>query len=346
MKNYELFLVSRKNIYCQLYISNEVFFKLEKLLNPYFSIEKIVNENTHAWTLFEEFSSERYNSSYKEKIEQSGDEPATHLYFNNKEKSIMLYNCSQDWKAMVLLRIIRNIFRWEMFEKGMEFIHGGLVSINDHGVAIIGPKGAGKTSTILSLLARQGIGFSTNDDVAFSRERGNFRAYGWPRSIGVRKNTLFSLKEYAPNYINAFKELNHPGQKIKREGGSGVTDIVDFLPYELANCYNSQIVSDTRLDFIVFPKFTTNSIPSVRILNKEDAYNKLVNCFEIKPTLYNSYLEECFTLVQREGKLFLKEMVENTICLDFKQSMDNMEYSSCVLESTIYELIESRKKTL
>lgn len=67
-------------------------------------------------------------------------------------------------------------------------LHGGAVSRNDEGLAIIGSSGAGKTVLTLYLLLRKGFSFLSDDQVAIDRE--TYLMDPFPRSFGVRESTL------------------------------------------------------------------------------------------------------------------------------------------------------------
>jgi hypothetical protein len=67
-------------------------------------------------------------------------------------------------------------------------LHGGAVSRNDEGFAIIGSSGAGKTVLTLHLLLNEGFSFLSDDQVAIDRE--TYLMEPFPRGIGIRESAL------------------------------------------------------------------------------------------------------------------------------------------------------------
>lgn len=67
-------------------------------------------------------------------------------------------------------------------------LHGGAVSRNDEGFALIGSSGAGKTVLTLHLLLNQGFSFLSDDQVVIDRE--TYLMEPFPRGIGIRESAL------------------------------------------------------------------------------------------------------------------------------------------------------------
>ena len=67
-------------------------------------------------------------------------------------------------------------------------LHGGAVSRNDEGFALIGSSGAGKTVLTLHLLLNEGFSFLSDDQVAIDRE--TYLMEPFPRGIGIRESAL------------------------------------------------------------------------------------------------------------------------------------------------------------
>jgi hypothetical protein len=67
-------------------------------------------------------------------------------------------------------------------------LHGGAVSRNDEGFALIGSSGAGKTVLTLHLVLNRDFSFLSDDQVAIDRE--TYLMDPFPRGIGVRESAL------------------------------------------------------------------------------------------------------------------------------------------------------------
>lgn len=87
-------------------------------------------------------------------------------------------------------RSLRNMMKLLLMEKGWLPFHSAACIWNDVGICIIGGKFAGKTSTLVNLLARPGARFVTNDTL-FLRDGGDFlEGCGFPNKAGLRIGAL------------------------------------------------------------------------------------------------------------------------------------------------------------
>ncbi len=87
-------------------------------------------------------------------------------------------------------RSLRNLMKLLLMEKGWLPFHSAACIWNDTGICILGGKFAGKTSTLVNLLARPGARFVSNDTL-FLRDGGAFLAgCGFPNKAGLRIGAL------------------------------------------------------------------------------------------------------------------------------------------------------------
>ena len=77
-----------------------------------------------------------------------------------------------------------------LMEQGWLPFHSAACRWNDTGICILGGKFAGKTSTLINLLAQPGAGFVSNDTL-FLRDGGTFlEGCGFPNKAGLRIGAL------------------------------------------------------------------------------------------------------------------------------------------------------------
>jgi hypothetical protein len=87
-------------------------------------------------------------------------------------------------------RSLRNMMKLLFMEKGWLPFHSAACMWNDTGICILGGKFAGKTSTLVNLLARPGARFVTNDNL-FLRDGGtHLEGFGFPNKAGLRVGAL------------------------------------------------------------------------------------------------------------------------------------------------------------
>jgi hypothetical protein len=87
-------------------------------------------------------------------------------------------------------RSLRNMMKLLFMEKGWLPFHSAACIWNDTGICLLGGKFAGKTSTLVNLLARPGARLVTNDNL-FLRDGGTFlEGCGFPNKAGLRIGAL------------------------------------------------------------------------------------------------------------------------------------------------------------
>ena len=199
------------------------------------------------------------------------DEPKR-IFLINKKKLILevLQPVDSEWLVQILIRLSRDALRNLAYDR-MYYLHGAFVVYNDYGICILGKKRSGKTTSVLNILSK-GIGtsFISNDDVSIAYENGEWIAYGWPRSLSVRKDSITALEKKGFNF-NKSIELTHPYNK------NGVSEeCVTFYPSDFAVFTNSKISASHRLDMVIFTSFGDEN--KIVALEKKDGEQKLNNC--------------------------------------------------------------------
>ncbi len=93
-------------------------------------------------------------------------------------------------RQITVKRSLRNMMKLLFMEKGWLPFHSAACIWNDTGICILGGKFAGKTSTLVNLLARPGARLVTNDNL-FLRDGGTFlEGCGFPNKAGLRIGAL------------------------------------------------------------------------------------------------------------------------------------------------------------
>jgi hypothetical protein len=136
--------------------------------------------------------------------------------------------------------------------------------LNDTGICILGGKFAGKTSTLLNLLARPGAKFVSNDNL-FLRDGGTFlESCGFPNNAGLRIGTLAAYPWLA-DWLEKTGESFHPRIDAKTfrdlvettpaaELGSRPEKIV-LLSTELAELFDIPVEQATPIELFLVVQF-------------------------------------------------------------------------------------------
>lgn len=121
-------------------------------------------------------------------------------------------------------RSLRNMMKLLLIEKGWLPLHSAACVWNDTGICILGGKFAGKTSTLLNLLARPGAKFVTNDNL-FLRDGGTFlEGCGFPNNAGLRIGAVAAYPWLADRLART-TESHHP-----RIDATTIRDIIETTP--------------------------------------------------------------------------------------------------------------------
>ncbi|MFI6776092.1 hypothetical protein [Nocardia sp. NPDC050412] len=191
-------------------------------------------------------------------------------------------------------RYLRILLRLCLAESPDElFAHAGMVARSDRsGFVVLGPKRAGKTSTLLSAVI-SGAVFVGNDDVSIAWTGTGWIGRGWPRSISVRLDTFDALGLPSANVVAAAS--GHPSQ-----GSSTTIGAMMLLPGELTELLSAPAVrASAPVAALVFPQFTDESPPILRPLSREDALRRLLDELLPEPVKQADFLLPHFNLVSQ-----------------------------------------------
>lgn len=177
------------------------------------------------------------------------DEPIR-KFLVDKERKILqvLEPIDMKWLPQILTRLTRDALRNLAYHK-MHYLHGAFVVYKDYGVCILGEKRGGKTTSILNILSSDESAFISNDDVSVAYNDGTWEAFGWPRSISVRKDSISALEKIGMTFDWDVK-LNHPYNM-----NNVSNEYVTFYPNDFSKFTRSPILKNHRLDVVLFTSF-------------------------------------------------------------------------------------------
>ena len=180
-------------------------------------------------------------------------------------------------RQLYVLRIARNILRWQLFHDGAIFLHACCVAQHDRGLVLLGRSGSGKTTLTLSLL-RSGIwDFVTEDDLTvIPKSDGTFLALGWPGCARLRRNMLPQF----PELVEAASQLSHPSNAFEENLLPDVGRLRVF-PEELSAAFGCKSRTEAVLDSFVWVDWG-NEATMFRVSPAETA-SRLYTSWDILP---------------------------------------------------------------
>lgn len=140
-------------------------------------------------------------------------------------------------------KAIRQIFTYELERKNGLRLHASAFEYNENGVALLGNKGAGKTTSLLSMIAYSDAKYIANDVLEVRPKNNNLlQINGWPTVCLVGRGTLHAIPRFSwllPDEDDTY-DSSKPKVAIELE------DIEKVLGTELTTI--------SRLDFVGYPK--------------------------------------------------------------------------------------------
>ena len=161
-------------------------------------------------------------------------------------------------------RSLRNLMKLLLMEKGWLPFHSAACVWNGIGICILGGKFAGKTSTLVNLLARPGAKFVSNDTL-FLRDGGaSLTGCGFPNKAGLRIGALLAYPKLV-NWIESTTDSFYPQIDAETfhdivattpaDELGGRSEKIVLLSTEIAEQFNIPIEHVTSIDLVLIVRF-------------------------------------------------------------------------------------------
>ena len=208
-------------------------------------------------------------------------------------------------------------------------MHGGVVDFSGEGIAILGNKNAGKTSTALSLLHDTDFRYVVNDDISLNIDD-SMKLLGSPRAVGLNTDTL----PYLPKIDNYAKksDLLHPTNQYNSKIG-----IVELTIQEIEKALNTTLLKTSKLKCIIFPEWE-NGIKKSHLfeLNCDDAKCRVRANIEAMPDKNSDFLLGSYDLYNNFDEIASK-IISKVQTYILKQNMSTLWSNPQLLKESIYE---------
>jgi hypothetical protein len=136
-----------------------------------------------------------------------------------------------DAARAMLMRIVREWAVDRVLHTGGTVVHACALAASPGVVIVAGTEGAGKTSTLLTLLAQDCAGYVANDRIAVWREGAGAVGRGLPTLVGIRDGTFDLLSRIGPlgervvDRIHRAARTGHPDARLTSSGKVKLTPV-------------------------------------------------------------------------------------------------------------------------
>ncbi|MBA2678459.1 MAG: hypothetical protein H0U76_08715 [Ktedonobacteraceae bacterium] len=208
-----------------------------------------------------------------------------------------------------VIRLLRNLFRLLLAQDAV-FVHGGMIEIAGCGIAFLGAKKAGKTSSILAALTQGHASFIENDALSLHVWEGRPYGLGWFRSTYIRRDVFSALGAVFSEKHREFHLLERTHEKPS------------LFPEKFAAAFGCSLLPQAELHLLVFPEFfprESSSAFSLCPMTKEEALLALKEHLVPVPNEHHQFLQPYFPRAPGNGWL-LETLVERVTSYRLQQS--------------------------
>ena len=252
-------------------------------------------------------------------------------------------------------RSLRNLMKLLFMEQGWLPFHSAACIWNDTGICILGGKFAGKTSTLVNLLARPGARLVTNDNL-FLRDGGTFlEGCGFPNKAGLRIGALAAYPRLV-DWIERTTDSFYPqidGATFREivattpadELGSRSEKIV-LLSTELAEQFDVPIEHLAAIELVLVVQFDPSLEESrlTPVTDPQQIGGYLSASFRSLSKEKQDFLQDFFdfdaTAVQDAFDALVEKVASRVTVVELHQNANTNEHSAELVEKLTQQLRE------
>ena len=177
--------------------------KMSELFKEYLEIKNFETENVKLdYSIC--FLKNNHGINMKEKLD-------SHNLFISKKQRVLYttLNYEKDEEIIYVKRIVESLRNRILEEKGVVFLHGACIVVDEYGIAFVGGKYSGKTTTIFNYLLKEKAKFLSNDRIGIVRQGNKTIVIGCPSNIGIRATTINSNVILKGKITNSQKKFDN-----------------------------------------------------------------------------------------------------------------------------------------
>ena len=181
------------------------------------------------------------------------------------------------WRQLFVLRMIRNVLRWELFREGAIFLHACCVEREGKGIIFLGRSRSGKTTLTLNLIRNRGWQFVAEDDLTLFRLPGRqLLALGWPGCLRMRRSML----AFYPELVAKASEFAHPANSLEQNLDPEHA-LLRIFPEELNQSLGCQVAPQVVPKAFVWVKW--GACQTMRPIPAQETLERLFQSWDILP---------------------------------------------------------------
>jgi hypothetical protein len=204
------------------------------------------------------------------------------------------------------MQILRALNKWLLLEQGWIPMHSACAAKNGKTICVAGGKAAGKTSTLLNLLARNGCDLVAVDKFLIRDGGSGVEVCGIPGKIGIRVGSAIVqppvldwlaaagphfFPHLTPDEVEHIAATNSPEQLRTRP------EKIHMTPGELAALFGGAITRTAPLGLLLIPVFELDAQESRLVpAGPEQAMRLLESCYVSLLSKWEGFLQHFFDL--------------------------------------------------
>jgi len=257
-------------------------------------------------------------------------------------------------------RSLRNMMKLLLMEKRWLPFHSAACIWNDVGICILGGKFAGKTSTLVNLLAQPGARFVSNDNL-FLRDGGaRLEGCGFPNKAGLRIGSLVAyprLVDWIEKTTDAFypqidaETFRHIVATTPVDELGGRSEKIVLLPTELAEQFDVPIEHVTTVDLFLVVRFDPSLGQSrlVRVTDPQQVREYLAATFRSLGKEKQDFLQSFFDLDDDALRVAFEQLLagftDRVAVRELRQSAHTNEQSAALVETLTRQMHDDPART-
>jgi hypothetical protein len=300
------------------------------LLRPYCDARAVLQAGEGTWVVSLEMPPTPASDVERVEIRVPGEPDAVYHFDGRARRIVVVQPSDGPWRVQHGARLLRVLLRLAHMGSETVYLHAGMARVRSFGVALVGGKRAGKTSTILSVLLSSSGCYVTNDDLAVRRREAGWEGLGWPRAVSIRQDTLRALLRQHPGSRLRPQDFRHPwNASIAHDtpDEDPVQKAFIAYPFELAHQLDLAVEPSAPLNLLVFPRFESPDGCRTRIerLSAVRVEELLGENLETNPNKYEDFLLPHFDITpRRTSSRRLHELAREVPGYELVQSLESL----------------------
>jgi len=180
---------------------------------------------------------------------------------------------------VAVMRVVRELASLNAARSGSCLLHAAVTAFDNGGLAICGPKRAGKTTLLISLLTSAGARFVANDRAVATPHADGVELKGIPTIVAIRGDTIERFPGLSPrlrdlpdrHWLTPSEARSHAGRPWRTPGTP-----IDLAPRAFCDALGVAAQGSTDLRAVVLPRIDTAATRASALrLSRSDVSSRL-----------------------------------------------------------------------